>query len=197
MSQLLPIGANSQRHTTYKPPTSWSRTAKAVKQLKSNALNWRRIVCNFLSLIGLPIGLQITDTQQQAGLAFERWQLECPTRLLLELRLATRREMETWNREELCAEVWAQPLTKLASKYGISAVALSKVCDKLQISPAGRGYWVKKGIRQAGRTVAITGGPMSSTASSFLNLNDPFVQDRGRYPRCQPIRLLLSGNSNC
>jgi|HubBroStandDraft_1064217.scaffolds.fasta_scaffold244960_2 hypothetical protein len=37
--------------------------------------------------------------------------------------------METWNREELYKEVWAQPMTKLVPKYGISAVALGKVCD--------------------------------------------------------------------
>jgi len=39
--------------------------------------------------------------------------------------------METWNREQLYAEVWEQPLSKLGPKYGISAVALGKVCDKL------------------------------------------------------------------
>lgn len=33
---------------------------------------------------------------------------------------------------------------KLAPKYGISAVALGKVCRKLQIPLPGRGYWVKK-----------------------------------------------------
>ena len=52
--------------------------------------------------------------------------------------------METWNREELYKEVWDQPLVKLAPKYGISAVALGKVCDKLQIPLPGRGYWIKK-----------------------------------------------------
>lgn len=52
--------------------------------------------------------------------------------------------METWNREELYAEVWEQPLVKIAPKYGISAVALGKVCQKLQIPLPGRGYWVKK-----------------------------------------------------
>jgi hypothetical protein len=52
--------------------------------------------------------------------------------------------METWNREELYAEVWGQPLVKIAPKYGISAVALGKVCHKLQIPLPGRGYWVKK-----------------------------------------------------
>jgi hypothetical protein len=52
--------------------------------------------------------------------------------------------METWNREELYKEVWDQPLVKLAPQYGISAVALGKVCDKLQIPLPGRGYWIKK-----------------------------------------------------
>lgn len=41
--------------------------------------------------------------------------------------------METWNREELYAEVWEKPLVKVAPKYGISDVALAKVCRKLQI----------------------------------------------------------------
>jgi hypothetical protein len=52
--------------------------------------------------------------------------------------------METWNREELYAEVWEQPLVKVAPKHGISAVALGKVCRKLQVPLPGRGYWVKK-----------------------------------------------------
>ena len=52
--------------------------------------------------------------------------------------------METWNREELYAEIWERPLVKVAPKYGISAVALGKVCHKLQIPLPGRGYWTKK-----------------------------------------------------
>ena len=52
--------------------------------------------------------------------------------------------MDTWNREELYAEIWEQPLVKVAAKYGISAVMLGKVCRKLQIPLPGRGYWAKK-----------------------------------------------------
>lgn len=51
---------------------------------------------------------------------------------------------DTWNREELYEEVWESPLIKVATKYGISAVALGKVCRKLQIPLPGRGYWTKK-----------------------------------------------------
>jgi hypothetical protein len=52
--------------------------------------------------------------------------------------------METWNRQELYAEVLEQSLVKVAAKYGVSAVALGKVCRELQIPLPGRGYWTKK-----------------------------------------------------
>lgn len=58
--------------------------------------------------------------------------------------------MDTWNREELYAEIWDQPATKVAAKYGISSVMLGKVCRQLQIPQPGRGYWAKK---QFGRPV--------------------------------------------
>jgi hypothetical protein len=52
--------------------------------------------------------------------------------------------LETWNREELYAEVWEQPLVKIAPKYAISAVMLGKICRQLLIPVPGRGYWAKK-----------------------------------------------------
>jgi hypothetical protein len=52
--------------------------------------------------------------------------------------------MDVWNREELYAEVWEQPLVKIAGKYNVSAVMLGKVCRKLQVPLPGRGYWAKK-----------------------------------------------------
>jgi len=47
---------------------------------------------------------------------------------------------ETWNREELYVEIWEKPLVKVAVKYNTSAVALGKVCRKLQIPLPGRGH---------------------------------------------------------
>ena len=63
--------------------------------------------------------------------------------------------MDTWDRDELYREVWDQPLTKLMTKYGISAVALGKVCRKLQIPLPGRGYWAKKEFGKAGERVPL------------------------------------------
>ena len=51
--------------------------------------------------------------------------------------------MDVWNREELHAEIWEQPLVRVAAKYAISAV-LGNVCRKPQIPFPGRGYWTKK-----------------------------------------------------
>jgi len=50
--------------------------------------------------------------------------------------------MEVCNREELYAEIWEQPLVRVAAKHGISAVMLGKVCRKLQFPLPGR--WTKK-----------------------------------------------------
>lgn len=48
--------------------------------------------------------------------------------------------MEQWNREELYADVWEHPLTKLQEKYGVSNVAIGKACRKLKVPLPGRGY---------------------------------------------------------
>jgi hypothetical protein len=55
-----------------------------------------------------------------------------------------------YDRERLYEEVWSEPTQKVARKYGISDVALSKVCQQLQVPKPPRGYWAKKG---AGRPV--------------------------------------------
>ncbi|MGF1632107.1 MAG: hypothetical protein ACFCUT_21745 [Kiloniellaceae bacterium] len=42
-------------------------------------------------------------------------------------------------------------MAKVAASYGISDVALKKICDKHRIPVPGRGYWAKKA---AGKKVA-------------------------------------------
>lgn len=49
----------------------------------------------------------------------------------------------TVSREALYAQVWSTPLLKLAESYGVSNVALAKVCRKLNVPVPGRGYWAK------------------------------------------------------
>jgi predicted transcriptional regulator of viral defense system len=49
-----------------------------------------------------------------------------------------------WDREVLEKEVWAEPIRRLAKKYGVSDVAIHKHCKKMGIKLPGRGYWAKK-----------------------------------------------------
>lgn len=47
------------------------------------------------------------------------------------------------NRETLYQEVWSDPVTVVAGRYGLSDVGLAKICRKLAIPLPSRGYWAK------------------------------------------------------
>jgi len=55
-------------------------------------------------------------------------------------------ERITLTREELYEQVWTTPVSKLAAAYGISDVALAKVCKKYTIPKPGLGYWARKAV---------------------------------------------------
>lgn len=46
-------------------------------------------------------------------------------------------------REKLYKQVWEQPTTKVAKMYGVSDVAISKICKKLNVPKPPLGYWAK------------------------------------------------------
>jgi hypothetical protein len=46
-------------------------------------------------------------------------------------------------REELYERVWSKPATELAAEWGISDVALSKRCKKLNVPKPSLGYWAR------------------------------------------------------
>ena len=58
---------------------------------------------------------------------------------------------EFWDRAQLYEQVWQQPMSKLARTYGISDVALAKVCRRLKVPLPGRGYWAKPLYRRPKR----------------------------------------------
>ena len=57
---------------------------------------------------------------------------------------------EEYNRGVILGEVWAEPMSKVAPRYGMSDVGLKKLCARLQIPTPGRGFWAKV---KAGRGV--------------------------------------------
>ena len=54
-----------------------------------------------------------------------------------------------YERTKLFEEVWAEPVIKVAERYGVSGVALAKTCRKLGVPLPPRGYWAKA---KAGKT---------------------------------------------
>jgi len=49
----------------------------------------------------------------------------------------------TYRREQLYEEIWAEPVRTVAQRYGISDVALAKICRRLAVPRPGVGYWAK------------------------------------------------------
>ncbi|MDA8227754.1 MAG: hypothetical protein M0T74_08685 [Desulfitobacterium hafniense] len=48
-----------------------------------------------------------------------------------------------YNREKLYEEVWAKPVVDVAAQYGVSDVAIHKICKSLNVPVPPRGYWSK------------------------------------------------------
>src|SRR5665647_3869915 len=62
----------------------------------------------------------------------------------------TAMHMVVYERDKLYEEVWAEPVMKVAERYGVSGVALAKTCRKLNVPLPPRGYWAKI---KAGKTL--------------------------------------------
>lgn len=55
-----------------------------------------------------------------------------------------------FSREEFYDLIWSKPIKDLAPKFGMSDVALGKICRQLGFATPGRGYWAKlKGRSEA------------------------------------------------
>lgn len=48
------------------------------------------------------------------------------------------------SREKLYEEVWAEPMLKVAARYGVSSSFLARVCRRMNVPCPPRGYWARK-----------------------------------------------------
>jgi len=58
-------------------------------------------------------------------------------------------------REALYKEVWRMPILQLARKYGISDVALAKICRNMEVPLPPRGHWAKHAYGHAVRRAPL------------------------------------------
>jgi len=96
-------------------------------------------------------------------------------------------------RHELYRQVWARPAVQVAVDYGISNVALKKLCKRHGVPVPGRGYWARK---TAGKRVdpapplgaVEASGPIAIRGSRLPDLPDQVreAQQRARHRESQP-----------
>lgn len=61
-------------------------------------------------------------------------------------------DLQEVNRDALYNQVWQEPMTKFAKRYGVSSSYLAQVCDRLGVPRPERGHWAKLA---AGKNVRI------------------------------------------
>lgn len=95
------------------------------------------------------------------------------TKAEMEVRPGPPAWMLRFDRKTLCDEIWSEPTEKVAARYGISGVAIAKVCRCLKIPKPPRGYWAKRAAgqpaprrpklpRMDGQNAALTGRPRAT-----------------------------------
>lgn len=94
----------------------------------------------------------------------------------------------TYNREKLYKEVWANPVVKVAAQYGVSDVAIHKICKKLNVPTPPLGYWAKvsAGAKVPKTPLPKTNGPTQITgAKTFEGVKEKIAD-----PAKQPLEFL-------
>lgn len=81
-------------------------------------------------------------------------------------------------REELYEKVWSTPGTKLAEELGISDVAITKRCKKLNVPRPSRGYWAKLAAGKKPRKLPLPPTP----DEVFIKAADQSVGDELSLP---------------
>ena len=79
----------------------------------------------------------------------------------------------TYRREQLYEEVWAEPVRTVAQRYGISDVALAKICRKLAVPRPGVGYWAKVAAGQAPKRTPLPKTPRDAPEEITRYRRDP------------------------
>jgi len=74
----------------------------------------------------------------------------------------------TLKREELYAQVWADPMIRLAARYGITGTGLAKICRKLNIPVPSRGYGQRKQVGRPDPQPPLPPGAQGTPATVII-----------------------------
>lgn len=88
-------------------------------------------------------------------------------------------KFNTYKREKLYEEVWTNPVVKVAAQYGVSDVAIHKICKKLNVPTPPLGYWAKvsAGAKVPKTPLPKTNGPIQITgAKTFEGVEEKITE---------------------
>ncbi|MBC8374662.1 MAG: hypothetical protein H8E26_01385 [FCB group bacterium] len=105
----------------------------------------------------------------------------------------------TISRQELYNLVWSKPVVQIAKDFGISDVAVAKICKKLNIPKPGLGYWAKK---QHGKRVRQTPLPelqhgqpdtytIKGSMDANLNLTSLLIEKQKAYESTESNKITV------
>jgi len=89
-----------------------------------------------------------------------------------------------YERTRLYDEIWAEPMRKVAKRYGVSDVALAKTCRRLAVPVPERGYWAKLKAGKATQRPPLP--PLGADARERVVVRRP----RPRAPKPAPLWLV-------
>jgi hypothetical protein len=87
-------------------------------------------------------------------------------------------QWNTYNREKLYEEVWAKPVVQVSVQYGVSDVAIHKICKSLNVPVPPRGYWarLRAGEKIKKPPLPATKGITEKTGlKSFVGVKEPIA----------------------
>jgi hypothetical protein len=84
-------------------------------------------------------------------------------------------------RDELYELVWAEPMTKVARRYGLSDRGLAKICDRMGIPVPGRGYWAKVQSGKVPPQVKLPKIRAGQQSSVVLDVNAQELEESKEY----------------
>jgi hypothetical protein len=87
-------------------------------------------------------------------------------------------ETTVFEREALYAEVWKEPVRTVAERYGISDVALRKICQRLGVPVPPLGYWARVAAGQQPRVTPLPDNHKGDTRYVRSTYSDPERAER-------------------
>jgi hypothetical protein len=96
-------------------------------------------------------------------------------------------------REELYARIWSKPATELAREFGISDVALAKICRKMNVPKPGRGYWRRL---EVGERPQLTPLPKSQDRLPTLVVVKPYHNPSAFTSMAQEVSARIQAESD-